>query len=166
MAHQRRWLARLGTVGVVLVAFGAGWLVARTGMGSSIDPAGLPERERQFIEKMRGAALVGRFTLRGREGERASADRYDIYSVDKVGDDLWRFNARIGETGVTLPVVVTMRFVDDTPMILMSDATIPGLGTFTVRVFFHGDEYAGTWSHAGRGGGHLFGRIEPAGARK
>jgi hypothetical protein len=45
-------------------------------------------------------------------------------------------------------------------MILMTDATIPGMGTFTARVFFHGDEYAGVWSHQGKGGGHMFGRIE------
>jgi hypothetical protein len=33
------------------------------------------------------------------------------------------------------------------------------MGTFTARVFFYGDRYAGTWEHAGRGGGHMFGRI-------
>ena len=53
----------------------------------------------QFVEQMRGAALVGRFTIRGREDRAATPDRYDIYSVDKVGEDQWRFNAKIGETG-------------------------------------------------------------------
>ena len=85
---------------------------------------------------------------------------------EKVGENLWRFNAKIGETGVTLPVVVRMTFVDDTPMILMTDATIPGMGTFTARVFFYGDLYAGTWSHAGSAGGHLYGRIERAAAQE
>jgi hypothetical protein len=151
---------------VVLVAtFGSGWLAGRTGMGAAMDPALLPDVERQFVEKMRGAAMVGRFTVSGREDRAGSADRYDIYSVDKVGIDEWRFNAKIGENGVTLPIVVRMRFVDDTPIILLDDLTIPGMGTFGARVFFYGDEYAGTWSHAGRGGGHMFGRIERAAAR-
>jgi hypothetical protein len=135
----------------------------RNGRGDG--PASLPEVEREFVNRMNGAALVGRFTLSGRE-DQATADRYDIYSVDKVGEDQWRFNAKIGETGLTLPIVVRMRFVDDTPLILMTDATIPGMGTFTARVFFHGDQYAGTWSHIGTAGGHMFGRIERGAAQR
>ena len=37
--------------------------------------------------------------------------------------------------------------------------TIPGLGTFTARVMFYGDRYAGTWQH-GKAGGHMWGQIE------
>ena len=166
MAQGRRVLKTAVLVVVMLIVFAAGWLMARTGMGSTMDPASLPEVERQFVEKMNGAALVGRFTITGREDRAAAPDRYDLYGVDKVGPDQWRFNAKIGENGVTLPIVVTMKFADDTPIILMSDATIPGMGTFTARVFFHGDRYAGTWEHAGKGGGHMFGRIERGAAAK
>jgi hypothetical protein len=156
----------VGLAALLVVVFAAGWLTARTGMGAAIAPASLPRVEREFVEKMRGAALVGRFTVSGRDDRQAEPDRYDVYSVDKVGEDLWRFNARIGESGVALPIVVPMRFVDDTPLIMMSNATIPGMGTFNVRVFFYGDEYAGTWDHVGRGGGHMFGRVERGGAGK
>lgn len=160
MANRKPWVAVTLVLVLVLLAFGGGWLMARTGMGAAMDPSTLPEVERQFVEKMRNAALVGRFTVRGREDRAATPDRYDIYSVDKVGEDQWRFNAKIGETGATLPIVVRMTFADDTPIILMTDATIPGMGTFTARVFFHGDLYAGTWEHIGSVGGHMFGRIE------
>jgi hypothetical protein len=166
MAQGGSWLKRSALVVLLLVVFAAGWLMAKTGMGSAIDPATLPAVEREFVEKMNGAALVGRFTIRGREDRAATPDRYDLYSVDKVGPDQWRFNAKIGESGVTVPVVVRMAFADDTPIILMTDASIPGMGTFTARVFFHGDLYAGTWEHAGRGGGHMFGRIERGKAEK
>jgi hypothetical protein len=166
MAAGGGWVRRGLLLVLLLIVFAAGWLMAKTGMGSAFDPATLPEVERQFVEKMNGAALVGRFTIHGREDRPATPDRYDLYSVDKVGPDQWRFNARIGETGAILPVVVTMKFVDDTPIILMTGATIPGMGTFTARVFFHGDDYAGTWSHDGRGGGHMFGRIERGAAKK
>lgn len=164
MASRRRYLGILSVLLLIVLAFAGGWLVARTGMGQQIDPETLPAAERAFIDTMNGAALVGYFTIGGRE-QRLTADRYDIYSVDKVGEDQWRFNAKIGETGVTLPIVVRMHFVGNTPMIVMDDMTIPGMGTFTARVFFDGDQYAGTWKHVGSAGGHMFGRIEKSGAR-
>jgi hypothetical protein len=79
-----------------------------------------------------------------------------------VGDTLWRFNASMsccGLDGSTIPIVVPMRWVGDTPMIEMTDTSLPGIGTFTVRLLFYGDRYAGTWQH-GEVGGHMTGRIE------
>ena len=109
--------------------------------------------------------MSGRFTVAGREDRPPRPDRYDIASVEKVGDDRWRFNARIryGDTDVTLPVVVPMQWIGDTPVIMLTDFAIPTMGTFTVRLFFHGDRYAGTWQH-GAVGGHMFGRIEKSSA--
>jgi hypothetical protein len=149
----------------VAVAFGAGWLAGMTRMGAAIAPVDLPEVERQFVEKMTNAALVGHFTVRGRDIREGPPDRYDIYSIEKVGEDLWRFNSKIGEVGLTVPVVVRMQFVDDTPLIVMTDAGIPGMGEgFSARVLFHEDHYAGTWGHGPRGG-LMFGRIERAAAQ-
>ena len=59
----------------------------------------------------------------------------------------------------SIPIVVPMRWNGDTPMIMMTETSLPRLGTFTVRVFFYGDRYDGTWQH-GAVGGHMFGRIE------
>jgi hypothetical protein len=157
MASSRGWLRFAAGSLLLLLTFSVGWIVAKAGIGSAIDPATLPERERQFAERMRGVAMVGHFTLDGREGQRS--DRYDISSVEKVGEDRWRFNARIGERDITLPVTVTMRWLDDTPMIMLNSLTIPALGTFSARVFFHGDLYAGSWQDGDKGG-FLFGRIE------
>jgi len=161
MAVGRR-LVRVA-VAVVLVAaiFGGGWLTGRLGIGSAVDPASLPELERQFTERMRGVAMVGSFTVSGREDRAPREDRYDISSVEKVGENLWRFNARMdccGVSGATIPIVVPMQWHGDTPMIMMTDTSLPGLGTFTVRVFFYGDRYAGTWQH-GPVGGLMSGRL-------
>src|SRR5262245_47926017 len=95
---------------VVLVAaiFAGGWLVGRLGIGSVVATASLTDAERQFSERMRGASLVGSFTVTGREDRTPRPDRYDISSVEKVGDDLWRFNASMkccGLDGKTLPIV-------------------------------------------------------------
>lgn len=166
MAVTRRILSGAAALVLLVISFGAGWVVGAARIGRAVDPAQLPAVERRFAEQMHGAALVGRFTTTGREDRPAAPDRYDIYSVDKVGEDEWRFNARIGETGLTVPVVVRMKFVDDTPLILLTDAAIPGMGAgFSARVLFYGDLYAGTWAHGGERGGHLFGRIERSGAR-
>jgi hypothetical protein len=157
-------------VGVVLVILlmslsgAAGWFAGRLGMGSIVDPASLTDLEQEFVARMKGATLVGQFTIAGRDAP-ATPDRYEISSVEKVGEEQWRFNARLGESGVELPIVVPMRWIADTPVIMMTDSSIPTLGTFTTRVFFYRDRYAGTWQH-GEVGGHLFGRIErsaPAG---
>ena len=146
---------------LALAIFAGGWLVGRLGIGSVVKPASLTEQERQFAERMRGVSLVGTFTIAGREGREPRSDRYDIASVEKVGDNLWRFNAGMQCCGVNgvIPVVVPMQWNGDTPMIMMTDTSLPGLGTFTVRVFFYGDQYAGTWQH-GQVGGHMSGRIE------
>ena len=159
----KRVVKSLGVLVVALLVFAGGWLTGRLGLGSVVDPASLSDSERQFAERMTNVSLVGTFTVAGREDRTPSPDRYDIFSVDKVGDDLWRFNARMNCCGLEgsayLPIVVPMRWVGDTPVIMMTDTSLPGIGTFTVRVFFYGDRYAGTWQH-GSVGGHMSGQIE------
>jgi hypothetical protein len=158
-------LRRIATIAAVVVLavmlFAGGWIMGRLAIGSVVDPASLTDAERQFSERMRDVSLVGSYSSAGREGRQPRADRYDISSVEKVGTDLWRFNAKMDCCGVSgaIPVVVPMRWIGDTPMIMMTDTPLPGLGTFTVRLFFYGDRYSGTWQHGTRGG-HMSGRIE------
>ena len=150
---------------LLLATFAGGWLAGRLGIGSVVDPASLTELERQFAESMRDVTMVGSFTIAGTEDRQPRADRYDISSAQKIGDNLWRFNARMRHDtfDVTVPVAVPLRWIGDTPVIMMTDTTIPGLGTFTVRLFFYGDRYSGSWQH-GPVGGHMYGRIEKQGA--
>ena len=161
MALVRRTVGGAIVAVVLLADFGGGWLVGRLGIGAVVDRASLTDLERQFADRMRDVSLVGSFTVDGREGRTPREDRYEISSVEKVGADSWRFNARMHCCGVdgTIPVVVPLRWIGDTPMIMMTDSSLPGLGTFTVRLFFYGDHYAGTWQH-GTVGGHMSGRIE------
>jgi hypothetical protein len=161
MALLGRVVKLVAVVVLLLLAFGGGWITGRLGIGSVVEPESLTEAERQFVERMRNSSLVGTFTIAGREDRQGRPDRYDISSVEKIGDDLWRFNARMrhGDVDLTMPFAVPMRWVGDTPMILMTDTEIPGVGSFTCRVFFYGDRYAGTWQH-GTTGGLMMGRIE------
>lgn len=166
MAGGRRIMTIALVIVLAVAGFIAGWFVGRTGLGSAVDPASLADHERAFTERMRNVELVGSFTTDGREDRTPSPDRYGVSSVEKVGDDLWRFNASMDCCGINgdIPVVVPLRWVGDTPMIMMTDTSLPGVGTFTVRLFFYEDRYAGTWQHGERGG-LMYGRIEPSGGQ-
>jgi hypothetical protein len=54
---------------------------------------------------------------------------------------------------------INVLWAGNTPVMTLDKITIPGLGTFSARVVFHENKYAGTWVHDNVGG-HLFGRIE------
>ena len=162
MTFARPLASLLAALALVLLSFGAGWLAGRAGLGMSVDPASLSDLERAFTDRMRGAVLVGSFTVASQPDRPLRPDRYETASVEKIGDDLWRFNARLVHEGmdVTLPIVVPMRWVGDTPVIMMTNYAIPSLGTFNARVFFYDDHYAGTWGHGETVAGHLFGKVE------
>lgn len=123
------------------------------------------ELEKQFSERMAGTVLIGLFTIDGKEDQAPKAERYEIDSVEKLRDDYWIFTARIkyGKNDLKVPITVKVLWAGDTPMVSLTDLTIPGLGTFTSRVLFYEDRYAGTWQH-GKVGGHLFGKIQKADA--
>jgi hypothetical protein len=65
--------------------------------------------------------------------------------------------------GKNIPIAMPLpvEWAGDTPVLTMTDQTVEGLGTFTVRVLIFGELYSGTWQH-GSFGGHMWGRIERA----
>ena len=135
------------------------------GIGQAADVASLSERERAFTGRMQNVVLVGHFTIEGRERRDGVPERYEIAQVTKLkGEgDRWRFDARVQfmNVDVTLPIVVPVVWADDTPMVSITDFSIPGLGEeFGARVLFYDQRYAGTWDH-GSYGGMMYGTIEP-----
>ncbi len=120
-------------------------------------------REQAFIEQMANSVMIGSFTIDGRNDDNPlKEERYEIENVAKATDNLWVFTARVkyGTIDTTLPITVPMQWAGDTPMVTLTNATLPGLGSeFSARVLFYDGRYAGTWQH-GKVGGHMFGRIE------
>ena len=60
---------------------------------------------------------------------------------------------------MTLPVPVRLEWAGDTPVVSVTDLGLPGLGTYTARVAFYRDLYAGMWWGSSHGG-NMFGKIE------
>lgn len=138
-------------------------LVSRSG---AADEDNKGEREKAFASKLTGAVLAGSFSLDGKDAGAHKPDRYQIVSAKKVNGDDWVVTAKmkIGEKELDIPIAIKVFWADDAPVMSLTDLTIPGMGTFTARVMFHGDRYAGTWQH-GEVGGHMWGVIEKSPAK-
>lgn len=123
-------------------------------------------QEKAFASKLSGAVLAGSFSIDGKDAGAHKPDRYQIVSAKKSNGDDWVITAKmkIGEKEVDLPIAIKVYWADDAPVMSLTDLTIPGMGTFTARVMFHGDRYAGTWQH-GDVGGHMWGLIEKPAAK-
>jgi hypothetical protein len=131
------------------------------------EPAKPAPTQEELIKKLAtdltGVKLVGSFTVTGKESMTPKEEEYTITSAMKLDEpDLWLLKARIkyGKTDATVPIPLQIKWAGDTPVITLTDLAVPGLGTFTSRVLFYGDQYAGTWSH-GEVGGHLYGKVVP-----
>ena len=122
-------------------------------------PTPQDELDRRFMSMMQSVTLVGHST-RLNSDKMFGEEHYVIDSVSKIGAETWLLHARYQENGhdLPLPVPVTIKWAGDTPVIELTDLSIPGAGTYTARVVLYNDQYAGTWSSK-HGGGQVFGRI-------
>lgn len=129
------------------------------------------EREAALSAMLSGATLEGSFTV-SRPGEAAAADgtkltndKYTLGEVKKVDAEknLWVFPTRIqySDKDFTLPLTLPIEWAGDTPVVVVDNVGLPGMGTFSARVLFFNDHYAGYWQH-GEVGGNLFGKIHRA----
>ncbi|MBI1790813.1 MAG: hypothetical protein HYR60_25065 [Acidobacteria bacterium] len=115
-------------------------------------------RERQFEQSLTNVTLAGHFTRNDKPG--TSEEKYYIQKVSKLAGETWLFHARIqyGGRDVTVPLPLTVKWAGDTPVITLTDLSIPGLGTYTARVLIYRGQYVGTWSGK-KIGGQMYGQI-------
>ena len=123
--------------------------------------------EKAFSKLLTGATLTGNFTVDdGGPVDPArllKPDRYELATVNKVKDDVWLFV--YVHRGVPIPLTMRVLWAGSTPVLTLDEFTIAGMGTFSARLMFHDNLYAGTWKH-GLKGGLMFGRIETAESQK
>ncbi len=114
-----------------------------------------------FVAMMTGTVLEGVYTESGSD-KAPQKDSYTIVSCEKIPhhEHDWRIKAKVeyGGKSVTVPIAVEVRWAGDTPMIQLTEMKIPMLGTYSARVAFYGDQYAGFWSGADHGG-HMYGQL-------
>lgn len=144
----------LAVLGILFVAALLYWMLRRQPGPSEA------ERNRAFSESMAGVTLAGQSTRLAREGV-FGPERYRIDGVTHISGDAWLFRTRLNVRGseIPVPIPLTVKWAGDTPVITLTDLTIPGVGRYTARVLLYRDQYAGTWSGQGGEGGQLFGRI-------
>ena len=118
--------------------------------------------EAELAESMRNVVMEGHFTVTGRgDDAKLRPERYEVEKMVHVAGDLWTVHARIqyGEHDFTAPVPVKLLWAGDTPVISLTDISLPGSDTgFTARIVLFRDHYSGMWWH-GETGGNQFGRI-------
>jgi hypothetical protein len=117
------------------------------------------ERDRNFQQMMSGVVLIGH-SVTGEGNALSGEERFAIDKVSKLTGDTWLFQTRLNyhSREIPAPIPLTIKWAGDTPVITMTDLSIPGLGTYTARVLLYRNQYAGTWS-AKDAGGQLFGKI-------
>lgn len=123
------------------------------------------EREAALSAMLSGATLEGSFTVSSDKAPKLTNDKYTLGEVKKVdpAKNLWVFPTRIqySEKDFTIPLTLPIEWAGDTPVVVVDNVGLPGLGTFSARVLFFNDHYAGYWQH-GEVGGNLFGKIHRA----
>lgn len=155
---------RIGS-GLFLVALGI-TISVYLGSGVAQEPkAANKTHMEEFSKYLSGTVLTGVFTVDGKPLDKLNEERYEIKSAKKLDgyESLWEIVTRIkyGDKDVSLPVEINVEWVGKTPVMVMDSMSLPGLGTFSARVVFHDQKYAGTWKHDNVGG-HLFGRVDRA----
>lgn len=123
--------------------------------------------EQAFSAMLTGATLVGNFTVDAGKPvdptQLLKPDRYELATVNKVKDDTWLFV--YVHKGVPIPLTLKVLWAGTTPVLTLDEFTIAGMGTFSARLMFHDNRYAGTWQHGAKGG-LMFGKIETAESKK
>ncbi|MEM7307806.1 MAG: PQQ-binding-like beta-propeller repeat protein [Planctomycetota bacterium] len=123
----------------------------------------LEELEARFEERMSGVSLVGSFTLDGApKGEAPREDTYVLREISKLAGSEWEIVAEIGyaDPPIEVELVIDVEWAGDTPVFTVTDLAVPTLGTYSARVAFYGDRYAGLWQGDGYGG-HMYGYVVP-----
>jgi hypothetical protein len=122
------------------------------------------EQEKQFTSLLTNVTLTGRWCL-VRDGSLTPErdETYTIVGVQKVSGDQWIVNAELKYQGqkIVAPIPVRMQWAGGAALMIVDGLTIPGGGTYSARVLFHGQTYSGTWS-GGDQTGMLHGLVKAA----
>ena len=88
-------------------------------------------------------------------------DGYKIVSATKKEGDIWIIVYRVDFDGKTIdfPMPVTVKFAGDVAVLILDNVPTASGSTYSARVMFHNDVYAGSWWGKGEKGGTISGTI-------
>lgn len=115
-----------------------------------------------FIAMLKNATLEGTWVPlnAGKAGEQKT-DRYRVVRAEKVEGDQWRIVSRIKHQGqeIEVPIPVTVKWAGDAAVLILDEVQTGGGKSYSARVLFHNDRYAGSWWGKNQPGGLVSGAI-------
>lgn len=123
------------------------------------------DAEVKFIALLNNATLQGRWApLKDGQLGAEKEDSYQIVSVQKTEGERWQINARLryGGQAIDIPVPATVKFANDTAILIVDDFSIANYHAYSARLLFHNGAYSGTWS-GGDHGGMMYGVVKHEG---
>ena len=123
------------------------------------DQAGL---EADFIAMLEDATLEGSWVpIQGGKPGDQKVDRYEVVRAEKIEGDQWHIVSRMKVQGqeIEFPIPVTVIWAGDTAVMILDEVATGGGKSYSARVLFHNDRYAGSWWASDQPGGLLSGAI-------
>lgn len=122
--------------------------------------------EADFIAMLKDATLKGTWApvADGQQGDDRD-DGYHIVRAEKVDGDKWHIVTKVSRQGQTFeyPIPVAVKFAGDTAVMILDDSRTGDGGTWSARVLFHNDVYAGSWWNSEGKAGTISGTISRGG---
>jgi hypothetical protein len=120
------------------------------------------ELEVVFIAMLKNASLEGTWVpIQGGQSSGQKADRYSVVRAEKVEGDQWHIVSKMKHQGqeIEFPIPVTVKWAGDTAVMILDEVATGGGKSYSARVLFHNDRYAGSWWASDQAGGLLSGTI-------
>ncbi len=143
---------------LALISFAA-VLFAGLGRANAEDAAAL---EASFIAMLKNATLEGTWVpISGGQTGEQKVDRYRVVRAEKVDGDQWHIVSKIKHQGqeIEYPIPVTIKWAGDTAVLILDEVATGGGNSYSARVLFHNDRYAGSWWGKDQPGGLVSGAI-------
>lgn len=104
--------------------------------------------EAEFSAMLKGATLKGTWAAVGPAGlGEDNKDGYQVVEAKKVKGDKWVLVSRFNYKGqqLDIPVPVDVKFAGDTAVMILNNLPTGDGATWSARILFHEDVYAGSW---------------------
>lgn len=111
---------------------------------------------------LKDATLEGTWVpVSGAEAGVQKSDTYRVVRAEKIDGDQWRIVSKINYQGqeIELPIPVTIKWAGDTAVLILDQVATGGGKTYSARVLFHNDRYAGSWWAENQPGGLISGVV-------